>query len=178
MKRIIAALLAAVFLLSGCGAEYGAERAAKKMLNALQDGNLSKAAKYTREGSLRLTGSGSRAKKIYQAMFGTIRYVVAGVTAEDGAAEVIVKVTMVDMETIASDVSLDLLEYTLNGGWNADKALYNSMLKLITSEDAEHVTNTATAYLVKTDGGWKIDMEQSTKFVEAVTGGLGILNGE
>lgn len=179
MKRLTALLLAALFLVlgTGCSAKWESEKAVSRMLSALQDGKLNKAAGYTAQGSLGDLTKTRASKNFYKAMFSTIQYVVADSTVDGNSAVVTVSVTMVDMAVILSGASLDLLGRTLDGEWVNDKAFYKEITALIKGGETARVSTTVKVHLTQIDGKWKVDMAGSGYYAEAITGGLGQLIG-
>lgn len=147
------------------------ERAVARMLTRLRSGNIDGAEKLLLTGSLNEPSS-ARGRRIYRKMFSSITYAVVGsVEAEDGA-EVTVTVTVLDMGALLSQASLELLNSGLHGENASSKRLFALMEAQMKEEDVPYATSTVTVYLRKTGHGWLVDLEESAKYADAITGGL------
>lgn len=175
MKRLLAVGLVFALLCAGCGIQPEPQRALDRMLNALTDGKISKAEKYMVQG-FKEEYSTRRAKKLYQAMFHSLDYVVIKTTVEEDTAEIIVTVSMIDMATLVSDSSLSLLDQDLKGSLS-QKRLYTLLRKKIKAGEINFVTSTVGVRMVRQNGDWLVNLADSSDFTNAITGGLGELIG-
>lgn len=171
MKRILLAWAVLLLLLSGCGFRPAPERVVIRTMDALSAGKITKAESYMAT-SLGVDYKGLGAKKFYKAMFSTITYTIASSTVEEERAQVILSVTMVDMDTLLTKTSLELLGEGLTGGKERNKKLYALLRDAILSGDVPYTTSLIPVYLIHQEGKWLVDLASSGDFASAITGGL------
>lgn len=149
------------------------ERALRRMMNALQNTDISKAERYTTHG-LGLDPSTRQAKKLYKAMYKNMRYAIAEVTIDGERATALLTVTMVDLDAILADASLETLSQSLSSRWWSRGGKFHAALReRVEADDAPHETSTVAVSLICIDGKWKVDTEKNSSLLKAVTGGLG-----
>lgn len=163
----------AVLLLTGVWLS-APERTVDRMLHALENGRIAKAETYAAVG-LGLDADNSRAKELYKAMYATMRHTVADCLREGDQVTVTVSVTMVDMEQLQASVSRELLNRSLEGEKTDQKRYYRLLARRIREGEPPMLTSTVSVALIRVDGRWKVDIENSGKFLLAITGGVGPL---
>ena len=164
-------------LLCACSLTPAPERDLDKLLGCLAGGKISKAEGYVYEGTLNINTKNKYAKSFYTALFSTISYSISGSTVDGDSAEVLVSVTMIDMETLMLDASLETLESTFSGESDDRVRYYKLLVEKIKAGEVSYITNSVVAYMVRDSGRWKVYMSGSGSFADAVTGGMGGLIG-
>lgn len=180
MKKLLLAVLvvlfAALVVVNIRAAASTPEKAVVHLLGAMQDGNHARAEAYTAT-ALGVGGDNRRIKKLYNAMWEQMRYVVADTLIDEDrqTAQVIVSVTIVDMELLLAETSQQMLQESLGRrGWS-ERSYYKYLLQRVEGGECETMTTIATAHLRKTADGWRVDMENSKDFFLAITGDLGAI---
>jgi len=98
---------------------------------------------------------------------------VGGSIIEENTATVNLTLLVVDLEELMSQVSLEVVQQMVTSGSKGSGDLfYTLLLEKLTAEDVPMVSYTVTVELVKDSGRWKIDMDSSSDFVEAIGGGV------
>lgn len=149
------------------------ERVVSRLLNELQNGDIRGGERYTTDG-LGLDSSNRRAKKLYKAMYTTMRYAVIDSAIDTSASKVHVTITMVDMEKQITAASYHMLDNSLSGSAANRKKLYELLTEQIKTGSTSTTTNSVTVLLIR-DGKnrWRVDSGQNEDFLEAITGGVG-----
>lgn len=183
VKRIILllALVLPALLLSSCALTPAPERALDRMLAKLAAGDVKAAGKHTLDGALNIDHSDRRAAKIYKPLFRSIRYTVNSSQTDGDYAAVRVTVTVVDMEALLAEASLEMMQNILGGNspaWSFGNEKYYGLVAGKLEEGAyESITFDVTAYMVRSEGAWKVDMAGSGDFADAIAGGYGEILG-
>jgi len=142
------------------------------MLSHLVNGKISRAEDYVFEGTLHINTKDKKAKSFYTSLFASITYIVSGSTITDNTAEVTVSVTMIDMQTLMAYASLDALKDTFGESSNGAIKYYKVITEKIDTGEVLFETNVVTVYMIKDGGKWKVNMTNSSKFADAITGGF------
>lgn len=147
------------------------EKALTRMLESLYDGKPEEAEERTLSG-LGLDYDGSRRKKLFRAMWKTMRYTIMDAELEEDASMITVSITMVDMDALLDGLTDALLESSLSGERGADRRLYNALLDRVRSGEEAELTTSVTVLILPTPDGWRVDAENSSGLVSAITGDL------
>lgn len=189
MKRaikIIAAVLAALILtmaFSACGSAKTPENAVEGLFDALKDQNLIEAAKYVDLESIEdLIADKSKvedAQAFLKEIGKKLDYeIVSCEEVDENTAKVRTKVTSIDMAEVMKEYITQGMQYSLSSvlgsGVATDEENQEYMEKLfmecLTKEGIGTVTNEIDVTVVKQDGKWKVNADNT--FNDAVLGGI------
>ena len=172
MKRRIVLLAGFLMLLCSCTGNTP-ERVTANFLDCLTKSDIKATEKYTLSGNLLLDTKSKDAAAIYKPLFSAMQYAVGGSIIEENTATVNLTLLVVDLEELMSQVSLEVVQQMVTSGSKGSGDLfYTLLLEKLTAEDVPMVSYTVTVELVKDSGRWKIDMDSSSDFVEAIGGGV------
>ena len=168
MKKIFALVLCIILCaapLVSCSKSSADEESAalSEMLDALKAGNTEKLV------DLGLADEEAEDMEMAMTMFKKLEYTVESAAEKDeNTVEIAVSVTTIDMMKVFEEyISQGMEKMTENPEWEDDGAL----LETIIDEIEETVTTPATVTMIKEDGKWVID-EDNTELGNALLGGL------
>ena len=171
LKRWMALLAAFLMLLCSCTGNTP-EKTTADFLNCLIKSDIKSAEKLTLSGNLLLDTGSKDAAAIYKPLFSAIQYSVGGSLIDGEMATVNITLLVIDLEELMSQVSLEVVQKMVTSGKGSGDLFYTLLLEKLTAEDVPMASYTVTAELIKEAGRWKIDMDRSPDFLQAVGGGV------
>lgn len=172
MKRWIALLTALLMILSGCTGRTP-EKTIAEFLNCLMKSDIKSAEKLTLSGRLTLDTGSKAAAAIYKPLFSAMQYSGGGSLIDGDTSTVNITLLVVDLEELMSQVSLEVMQQMMvSGNKGSGDLFYTLLLEKLEAEDVPMASYTVTAQLIREKGRWKIDMEGSADFAQAVGGGV------
>ncbi len=172
MKRWIALLAALLIIFSGCTGRTP-EKTTGEFLSCLIKSDVKSAGKLTLSGKLTLDTGSKAAAAIYQPLFSAMQYSVGGSLIDGETSTVNVTLLVVDLQELINQVSLEVMQQMIaSGNKGSGDLFYTLLLEKLVAEDVPMVSYTVTAQLIREKGHWKIDMEGSPEFAQAVGGGV------
>lgn len=175
MKKLVVLLVGLVIAGAAWGcwrmfAQSSPERTVSHMLDALQDGQLSKAGDDTLTG-LALPVSNAREEQLYQAILAEMRYAIVDVVEDGESAEVTVSMTFIDMPALIADTASVLLERSLEAGQAAGR-YDEQLIAQIAAGKGIKADSTVAIRLENIEDVWKVDIENSEGLLPALSGNL------
>ncbi len=174
MRRLLIACLLFLLTCTGCTARSAAEDAAEQFLQKLSAGSTEAAERLTLSGSFGLQ-RGGRVAALVTPLFRSLEYVVGrGTAGDDGArATVNVTLTVYSMEEILLSTSVQAFAGLLaTGSSDSDDDFYALVLAALESGDASRVSLNTNLAMVRDQGHWKVDLQNSPGLLAAMGGGL------
>lgn len=188
INKLVAAALSLALALSLAACAQGnpaqqAEAAVTGFFHAVQQADMNEAAKYTdaeQVGNMdELTTLPDGGKKIMEAMFGKLEYELVGSEQISGEeVRVTVKISAVDMAPIFKQYMAKAMEYLFTHALDepapSEQEVMTQMsdifVQLLAAEDVAMMDTQVEITVAKTDGKWKIKVEET--FLSAVLGGF------
>ena len=185
-KRLVAAALATLMLLSlcGCGSITDkAEASVSGMFDAFKALDFEKARDYVDVDSMKLseydTDEDADYERYMSTLFDRLDYkIVSSEEVDDETVNVVVEITAVDMKVVLKDYVSEALKYafsnTLEDPQPTEEEMQQKMEDLFiasaTKEGLDTVTSVVTIKVVNDDGNWRIVSDDP--LVDALFGGL------
>ena len=185
-KRLVAAALATLMLLSlcGCGSITDkAEASVSGMFDAFKALDFEKARDYVDVDSMKLseydTNEDADYERFMSTLFDRLDYkIVSSEELDDETVNVVVEITAVDMKAVLKDYVAEALKYAFSNTLEdpqpteeeTQKKMEDLFIASATKEGLDTVTSVVTIKVVNDDGNWKIVSDDP--LVDALFGGL------
>ena len=185
-KRLAAALLAILMLVSFCGcssATKQAESSVRGMFDAFKTLDFEKAGEYTNIDAMKLSKVEESETTNYEmfmnALFNRLDYnIISSEEVDSETVNVVVKITAVDIKPVLGEYIVAALQYAFANAFanpqpteeETNKKMEELFIASASKEDLATVTNEVTIKVTKKDDKWVIASDDT--LVDAIFGGL------
>ena len=185
-KRLMAALLAILMLVSCCGCSSPtkeAEATISGMFNAFKDLDFEKAENYIDIDDMKLSQVEENETTNYEifmkTLFNRLNYeIISSEEVDSETVNVVVKITAIDMKPVLADYMAAALQYAFSNAFanpqpteeETNKKMEELFIASATKENLATVTNEVTVKVVNEDGNWNVVSDDD--LTDAMFGGL------
>lgn len=141
------------------------EKTVEGMLNSLKNGDVESVNKYVNYDEIlsqsKILQNLEMDQEMQALLFDRLTWKILNITKEENLARVEIEITNKDFDAIISNYTQEALRIAFSGESFTEQEQMNKLKEQLKNEEIEGKTVTTTVQVIKQDGKWKVQVEES-----------------